>query len=130
MNTISIPKWTASLCVGMQKGYTDQSIELNEIKKTLRVIQEIQIKREQLYLSANVYLSAIVLSGQDEPHFNLNFIQYPRFPASEIQLRDGVLEIGAYLMDKLQQNRIVITFDNEIVMLENSSEIDKGIILV
>ncbi|MBK8329309.1 MAG: hypothetical protein IPL09_07535 [Bacteroidetes bacterium] len=130
MNTISIPKCTASLCIGMRKGYTDQSIELNEIKKILREIQEIQIKREQLYLSANVYLSAIVLSGHVEPHFNLSFIQYPRFPASEIQLRDGVLEIGAYLMDKLQQNRIVITFDNEIIMLENSREIDKKITFV
>jgi hypothetical protein len=130
MNTISIPKWTASLCIGMRKGYTDQSIELNEIKKILREIQEIQIKREQLYLSANIFQSDIVLSGQDEPHVNVNFIQYPRLPASEIQLRNGVLEIGAYLMDKLQQNRIVITFDNEIVMLKKSSVIDKGIILV
>jgi hypothetical protein len=130
MNTTTIFKWSACITIGMQKGYTKERIELKQIKSHLKDIQEIQIKRDQLYLSANVYLSDIVLSGQDEPHVNLNFIQYPRFPASDIQLRNGVLEIGTYMMDKLQQNRIVITFDNEIVMLENSREIDKKIRIV
>lgn len=127
MNTISIPKWSACITIGMQKGYTDERINLKEIKSYLQEIQEIQIKREQLYLSANVLLSDIVLSGQDEPHVNFNFINYPRFPATEIQLRNGVLEIAEYLMNQMLQNRIVITFDKEIVMLEKSSEIDKNI---
>lgn len=127
MNTISIPKWSACITIGMQKGYTDERINLKEIKSYLQEIQEIHIKREQLYLSANVFLSDIVLSGQDEPHVNLNFINYPRFPASDAQLKNGVLEIAQYLMDKMEQNRIVITFDTEIVMLEKNSEIDGSI---
>ncbi len=127
MNTISIPKWSACITIGMQKRYTDERINLKEIKSYLQEMQEIQIKREQLYLSANVLLSDIVLSGQDEPHVNFNFINYPRFPATEIQLRNGVLEIAEYLMNQMLQNRIVITFDKEIVMLEKSSEIDKNI---
>lgn len=127
MQKISIPKWSACITIGMQKGYTNEKIELKEIKKWLQEIQEIQIKREQLYLSANVFLSDIVLSGQDEPHVNFNFINYPRFPSADIQLRNGVLEIAEYLMAKMLQNRIVITFDKEIVMLEKSSEIDKNI---
>ena len=127
MQKISIPKWSACITIGMQKGYTNEKIELKEIKKWLKEIQEIQIRREQLYLSANVFLSDIVLSGQDEPHVNFNFINYPKFPSSEAQLKDGVLEIARNLMDKMEQNRIVITFDTEIVMLENSSEIDGNI---
>ena len=93
----------------------------------MQEIQEIQIKREQLYLSANVFLSDIVLSGQDEPHVNFNFINYPRFLSTEIQLKNGVLEIARYLMDKMVQNRIVISFDKEIVMLEISDQIDENI---
>ena len=127
MNTISTPKWSACITIGMQKGYTVERISLKEIKSYLQEIQEIQIKREQLYLSANVLLSDIVLSGLDEPHVNFNFINYPRFPATEAQLKNGVLEIARYLMHKMEQNRIVITFDKEIIMLEKSSEIDKSI---
>lgn len=127
MNTISIPKWSACITIGMQKGYTVERISLREIKSYLQEIQEIQIKREQLYLSANVFLSDIVLSGQDEPHVNFNFINYPRFPATEAQLKNGVLEIARYLMQKMEQNRIVISFDKEIVMLEINDQIDENI---
>ena len=127
MNTISTHKWSACITIGMQKGYTDERISLKEIKSYLQEIQEIQIKREQLYLSANVFLSDIVLSGQDEPHVNFNFINYPRFLSTEIQLKNGVLEIARYLMDKMVQNRIVISFDKEIVMLEISDQIDENI---
>lgn len=124
MNTISTPKWSACITIGMQKGYTVERISLKEIKSYL---QEIQIKREQLYLSANVLLSDIVLSGLDEPHVNFNFINYPRFPATEAQLKNGVLEIARYLMQKMEQNRIVISFDKEIVMLEINDQIDENI---
>ncbi|MFN8238580.1 MAG: hypothetical protein U0T77_10455 [Chitinophagales bacterium] len=127
MNTISTPKWSASITIGMQKGYTDERISLKIIKSYLQEIQEIQIKREQLYLSANFFMSDIVLSGQDEPHVNFNFINYPRFPSTEAQLKNGVLEIARYLMDKMEQNRIVISFDKEIIMLEISDQIDENI---
>ena len=128
MKTITLPKWSACITIGMQKGYTEERLELNEIKNHLKDIQEIQIKREQLYLSANVYLSDIVLSGHDEPHLNLNFINYPRFPASQEQLKRGVLEIAEYLQRILEQNRVLITFEQEIIMLEENREINKGII--
>jgi len=124
----TIPKWSACITIGMNRGYTKERIELNEVKKHLKFIQEIQIKREQLYLSANVYLSDILLSGHDEPHANLNFISYPRFPASDDQLKNGVLEIAEYLQIRLAQNRVLIAFENEITMLELSTEVNDGII--
>jgi hypothetical protein len=66
MNKSTIPKWSACITIGMFKGYSDERIELSEVKKHLKCIQEIQIKREQLYLSANLYLSEILLSGHEE----------------------------------------------------------------
>jgi len=124
----TIPKWSACITIGMIRGYTKERIELNEVKKHLKFIQEIQIKREQLYLSANVYLSDILLSGHDEPHVNLNFINYPRFPASDAQLKNGVLEIAEYLQIRLAQNRVLISFDNEITMLEVNKDVNNRII--
>lgn len=128
METISVPIWTASVTIGMEKAYTKSKIELKDVKLWLRQIQEIQIRREKLFLSANVTLSNIILSGQDEPHVNLNFINYPKFPAPHEKLKQGVLEIAKFMMDKMEQNRIVITFHNEILMMENISEINKDII--
>jgi hypothetical protein len=130
MKTITIPKWSASICIGMQKGYTDVMISRREVKSFLQEIQEIQIEREQLYLSANIFLSDIILSGQDESHINVNFINYPRFQSNEVQLKAGVLEIATYLMNKMNQNRIVITFDTEVVMLEDDPMIDENIITI
>lgn len=128
MKQTTIPKWTASITIGLRKGYTDESLKLSLVKHWLREIQEIQIQRHELYLSANVYLSDIVLSGQDEPHVNLSFINYPKFPANESDLRNGVFEIAEYLMERMQQNRIVLTFDKDVVMLEKDSRIDQKII--
>jgi hypothetical protein len=127
MRITTIPKWSACITIGMQKGYTEEKIDLEEIKKWLQEVQEIQIQREQLYLSSNIFLSEIVLSGQHEPHINFHFINYPRFPATEVQLNNGVKEIAQFLMSKMQQNRIIITLDKEIIMIENSSDIDKNI---
>lgn len=129
MKQTTIPKWSACITIGLRIGYTDETIHLSLVKHWLKEIQEIQIQRHELYLSANLYLSDIVLSGQDEPHVNLSFINYPRFPADEDVLRNGVLEIAEYLMERMLQNRIVIAFDKDVVMLEKDSTIDPDITL-
>jgi hypothetical protein len=128
MNIVSISKWSACITIGLQKRYTEALISLPEVKQWLRAIQEQQILENGLYLSANLFLSDIVLSGQDEPHVNLNFINYPKFPADEAQMRAGVLEIASCLMEKMDQNRVVVAFDRELVMLEKDARINQKIL--
>jgi hypothetical protein len=128
MRIVSVPKWSACITLGMHIGYSEEVLELEQFKSWLQEIQEIQILREKLFLSANVHLSDLVLSGQDEPHVNISFIQYPKLPTSEDRLRAGVMEIAGYLMDKMKQNRLVIALDEEIVMLEKEDVIDHRII--
>jgi hypothetical protein len=127
MNLVTIPKWSACITIGRYRGYTKELIGPEEFKRHLKDIQETQIRRERLYLSANMFLSDIMLSGHEEPHVNLHFINYPRFPTTEDPLKKGVIEIATYLKEKLEQNRVLIIFDSEITMLEESPEIDKGI---
>ena len=65
--------------------------------------------------------------GQDEPSVTLSFINYPKFPVKEDAFKKGVSFIAEELIRELKQNRTVIVFNNETLMLEKSDEIDKNI---
>ena len=95
--------------------------------KAIQQYQNSLISERDIYLSVNVSECEIVLSGQNEPHLNLAFINYPRFEMTPEELKKEVLSISEYLMDEFRQNRIVIVFNDETVMLENNSEVDPRI---
>ena len=97
---------------------------LDELKK----LQDMLIKTEGVYLSANCFLSQIVLSGQREPHLNLHFINYPKFPLTLETFKSSVETVAESLMNKFEQNRIVIQFHDSNVMLEKGDDIDPKII--
>ena len=67
------------------------------------------------------------MSGQIEPHFKIDFINYPKFPMKEKGFKNEVDLLTKYLMDKLEQNRIVVVYHNETKMFEKNKEIDPRI---
>jgi hypothetical protein len=67
------------------------------------------------------------MSGQVEPHYKIEFINYPRFPLEQLVFKEEITQLGSHLMSVFTQNRIVITFHNEIVMLEKNQGIDPRI---
>ncbi|TQO38683.1 hypothetical protein GQ41_3343 [Arenibacter algicola] len=88
-----------------------------------------QSYQNELITESDVTLSEcdIVLSGQVEPHLKLNFINYPKFPLEEKILKIEIENLTKSLMQKFEQNRVVIEYLNETVMLENSDLIDPRI---
>jgi hypothetical protein len=80
-----------------------------------------------IYLSANCTESTIVLSGQREPHLNIRFINYPRFPVEETVFKKSVLEIAVHFQATFEQKRLVIEFQDGFVMLQEGEEVDPGI---
>jgi len=70
---------------------------------------------------------SIVLSGQKEPHLKLEFINYPKFPLTTKVFKKEIVDLGAYLLDKMQQNRTVVVFTDETIMLELDEAIDTRI---
>ena len=120
--------YKATILIGLQRGYTNELIEEEMVLDELKKLQDMLIKTERIYLSANCFLSKIVLSGQQEPHLNLQFINYPKFPLSLETFKSSVEIVAESLMNKFDQNRIVIQFHDANVMLENGDDIDPKII--
>ena len=102
-------------------------IDEEKFIKTLQQFQKKQISEREVYLSTCVSECEIVLSGQVEPHFKLDFINYPKFTLDEIKFKREIELLTVFLMDTLQQNRIVVVYHNETKMFEKIKEIDPRI---
>ncbi|QFZ53990.1 hypothetical protein FEZ18_03795 [Oceanihabitans sp. IOP_32] len=126
-STIS-QKFTASFVIGLQKGYTQNLLTKQDVIKALQQEQEQLIQIKNVYLSAAISNCDIVLSGQVEPSVMLEFINYPKFPLSEKDFKEHVLLLAKKLLKALEQNRTVMVFHNEIVMLEETDAINPRII--
>lgn len=78
-------------------------------------------------MSASVSECLIVLGGQREPHLNISFINYPKFPMKEKEFKLEINKLGKFLMKEFNQNRIVIVYHNETIMFEVNDGIDPRI---
>lgn len=123
----SINSFSAKVTLGLEIGYTKKLIEKSRIIKSLQEYQDQLIKEKNIILSVSISTCKIVLSGQVEPHLNLNFINYPKFPLEEKTLKIEIENLTKYLMTKFEQNRVVIEYLDETIMLENSELIDPRI---
>ena len=127
MKTITHKTFVAQVTFGLFKGYSNELISLVEFKEVLNFAQR-KIKSENdIALSAKVTLCEIVFLGQEEPSVDLQFIQYPKFPQEESILKKAIIDLTEFMMLKLEQNRVVIVFSDEKIMLEQSDGIDPNI---
>lgn len=123
----SLPTFGGSLFIGLEKGYTAEKIDEEEIIASLVRFQKELSDSRKIYLSASVSRTKIILNGQNEDHLRIDFINYPKFPLKEEELKKEVLALAEKLMDAHSQNRMLAVFTDETVMLEKSEEIDPRI---
>lgn len=124
---ISVPTFTADVVIGLQKGYSQELYNKDDLIKALQAYQKVLIEKQKIYLSANISDCQIVLSGQVEPHLKLSFINYPKFPLDEETFKKEVEALTVYLMKEFLQNRIVIIYHDETKMIEIDPQIDPRI---
>lgn len=127
MKRVSIKPFSAKVTLGLEKGYTKEPIDKSLVLKFIQNYQDQLINDKGLLLSVSLSESTIVLSGQEEPHLNLNFINYPKFPLEDTVLKAEIENMIKSLMSEFHQNRVVIEYVDETVMLENLSKIDPRI---
>ena len=127
MNQTAVKKYIATITIGLQKGYTNEMWNKQEVITRIQAIQNQMITTQDVYLSCALSICDIVLSGQIEPSLKLDFIHYPRFPMSEVDFKTHIMYFAKQLKQELLQHRIVIVFQDEIVMLEDHSNIDPRI---
>jgi hypothetical protein len=127
MNIIRTETFTASITIGLELGYTKELLSKNLVIKELQAYQKKRIDEANIYLSASVCECSIVLSGQNEAHLKLEFINYPKFPLEKEVFKQEIIDLGSYILAKMQQNRTVIVFSDETYMLELNEVIDPRI---
>lgn len=124
MNHISTKTFKAQVIFGLCKGYSKEQISLETFKQELLEAQ-IEIKNKfEVVLSAKLKQCEIFCLGQEEPSIELEFIQYPKFQKDEEILKKAIISLTENLMEKLEQNRVVIVFLDETIMLEQNNQID------
>jgi hypothetical protein len=127
MKRKSIQPFYGVLTIGLEIGYEKVKIDETEIIKFIQAYQDELIKNKQIYLSVSISHCTIVLSGQIEPHLKICFINYPKFELPTAVLKIEIEELSKHLQFAFKQNRVVIEYLDEVVMLENSEEIDPRI---
>ena len=123
----TIKPFSAKVTMGLELGYTGELIEKTKIIKHIQKIQNELIKDKDIFLSVSISECNIVMSGQIEPHFTLSFINYPKFPLKAETLKKEIEKLTQQLMNKFKQNRIIIEYLDETVMLEKQEKIDPRI---
>lgn len=119
--------FTGRITLGTQIGYLDDIISENELISFVQEYQDGLIQEKDLYLSVCLSSSKIILSGQDEPHFQLSFINYPKFPLEVNILKNEIENFTKALMTHFSQNRIVVEFPEETIMFEITENLDPRI---
>jgi hypothetical protein len=127
MKRKSIPPFYGVLTIGLETGYEKVKIDETEIITFIQAYQDELINNKQIYLSASIANCTIVLSGQVEPHLTISFINYPKFELPPAVLKFEIEELSKQLLLAFKQNRVVIEYLDEVIMLENSDEIDPRI---
>ena len=128
MNQVSVSPFSASLTIGLQRGYSKDSFTRDDLLKSIREFQDRLIKEHDIYLSASLSDCEIVLRDYAEPHIRIDLINYPRFPLDEKSFKHHTKNLARFLMETFEQNRIVILYHDEHLMLENSRAVGQGIL--
>ena len=122
-----IKTFQASIFIGLEYGYTQKQINENLVIESLSELQKQLSAEKNIFLSASVSKTNIVLNDQNEQHLKIDFINYPKFPLDKNIFKDEVLIIGKELMKQFKQNRILIIYTDETIMLEQSNKTDPRI---
>ncbi|RAR73692.1 hypothetical protein [Flavobacterium aciduliphilum] len=127
MNIIKNNTFTGTATIGLIRGYSKISITNAEFKAALLKAQQEIYKQYGIGLSVKLLHSEILFLGQEEPSIDLQIIQYPKFPQTEENLKIAFVALLKLLMIDLEQNRVVVLFTDETLMLEVSDSIDPRI---
>jgi len=123
----AIKAFYATINMGLEFGYQKIKIDENKVIAFIQKYQNKLISDKNIYLSCSITNSKIVLSGQVEDHLKIGFINYPKFQLDHPILKAEIEDFAKNLMLEFHQNRIVIEFIDEIIMLEKTKEIDNRI---
>lgn len=115
--------YEAKIWLGLREGYTAHQHFKYEVEN---VVSKWCTKKEQCVTISPtkfIYVKADETGEGMEDGVVIGFINYPRYPLSEAEIRNRARELGELLMKKFKQYRVSITFypsmSGGVMMLEN-----------
>ena len=113
----------AKIWIGLRKGYTNIYFAIKEVTD---VVSEWCTEKKQcvtITATEYIYVKTDETGAGKEPGIIIGFINYPRYPLSQAEIKNRARELGEMLMKKFGQYRISITFyptvPGGVMMLEN-----------
>lgn len=94
-----VPTWEATITMGLNRGYSNELISMEEITNTITKIQLEIAEKLDIKLSAKLTECTMVFAGQNEPSITINFIQYPKFQYKESELKKAVIQFTKQLLN-------------------------------
>jgi ferredoxin len=112
-----VDNYEAKIWLGLREGYSENLFTTKE------VIEEIKAYCTKVGQCVSVSPTHFVYVHGEEPGLVIGFINYPRYPASQAEIRNKAKELAEKLMKRFKQYRVSITFypaqPNGTMMLEN-----------
>jgi hypothetical protein len=120
----TVKAFKATIHLGLEWNYTDEIISTSDVITEISAYQKKKLATEALALSVSVKDSEILFTDQREPHLEISLINYPKFPQPKKIIQKEAENLALMLMEKFNQNRLVIEFPKTTLMLEKSTNIN------
>ncbi len=102
------------LFLGGTRGYTESQFTVDDV---INAIWQFLAART-LALTYNIVKCKFVRAGYKEDGFRIETVNYPTRPAEREVITRGILELGKFLMDYFQQERVNIASDQTTWLLQ------------
>jgi hypothetical protein len=116
---MTVPTFTATIYVGLRRGYTNEVMPFESVEKF------IQEWVDRISICVTVTRTQFVYKKGNEPGLIVGFINYPRFPSEEQDIRMKALMLAGELLHFCKQMRMSVVFPDKTIMLSNTEEIEK-----
>ena len=111
--------------MGLQRGYTNEYFEKEDIYTFLQDWQKIVFKDNNFPLCPALNEYDLMVGMHIEKHLALRFINFPTMNLTSENFKKILLELSQKLMHKFEQNRMLIEFSDETFLFEQSSKWDQ-----
>src|ERR1035437_155568 len=113
MITTTINKFVAMIYLGFREHYSDVVHSTEELKSLL------QKYVDERGLCVTIMPCDFVYTKGSEPGAAIGLINYPRFPATEDEIKTKTKDLAIELMLAFRQFRVSIVFSDEIILLDD-----------
>lgn len=120
ISQVKIPTYTATIYCGLKPMYDQQSVSerfySERIDKCRQMCQEFV---DAVGLCVTFNTTEYLYTNGSEPGIVVGLINYPRFPATPLSIKENAITLAGKLMIEMQQYRVTVVTTMDTIMLTN-----------